>query len=176
MTKRDFFRIIIKLFGLYFLILTLFYWIPSNYVYTIYGFELLPLIGLLVMNALVILLYYAIIKYADNIINITKIDQGFDDEFIIFGDLKTRQILTLGIILLGGYLLITNLSDFMQYTFLAFKDKVSNKGGDFILTEQFGSTDDYFNWSYSTISVVLGYLLITNHNRISNWLDKKSTT
>ena len=92
MTKRDFFRIIIKLFGLYFLILTLFYWIPSNYVYTIYGFELLPLIGLLVMTALVILLYYAIIKYADNIINITKIDQGFDDEFIIFGDLRYSRI------------------------------------------------------------------------------------
>jgi hypothetical protein len=134
------------------------------------------MIGLLVMTALAILFYCVLINYADSIINLIKIDKGFDDEFIVFGDLKTRQILTLGIILLGGYLLITNLSDVMQYTFLAFKDKVSNKGGDFIFTEQFGSTDDYFNWTYATINVVLGYIFLTNHNRISNWLDKKSTT
>ncbi|WP_299333964.1 hypothetical protein [uncultured Psychroserpens sp.] len=174
MTKRDFFRILIKLFALYSLILTVFYWIPSNYIYTIYEFELLPVLSLLLFTLLAVLFYYALIKYTDNIINLTKVDKGFDDEFIKLGDLKTKQILMLGIILIGGFLLITNLTDFIQYTFLAFKDKVSAKSDYlFSITEEFGSPDDYFNWTYSAMNIILGYLLLTNHNRISNWLEKK---
>nr|WP_321236779.1 hypothetical protein [uncultured Psychroserpens sp.] len=176
MTKRDFFRIIIKLFALYSLILTVFYWIPSNYIYTIYGFELLPIIGLLIMTLLAFLFYILIIKYTDTIIDFIKIDKGFDDEILVLGNLTVSQIFIIGIIVLGGYLFITHLVDFMQYTFLAFKDQVSRKDSGFLINEQFGSTEDYFNWSYSAINTVLGYLLISNNGRLAKWLDKKSTT
>ncbi|WP_460219456.1 hypothetical protein [Psychroserpens sp. MEBiC05023] len=176
MTKRDFFRIIIKLFALYQLIITIFYWIPSNYIYTIYGFELLPVIGLLVMTVLAFLFYILIIKYTDNILNFIKIDRGFDDEKFAFSNLKTKQILILGIVLLGGYLFITHLIEFLQYTFLAFRDQVSRKGGYLDIVFEFGSTEDYFNWFYSTANLILGYILLTNCKRIATWLDKKSTT
>ena len=170
MTKRDFFRIIIKLFALYSLILTVFSWIPSNLVYTVYDLELLPILGVLGFTLLAILIYYFLIKKTDQIIDFIKIDKGFDNPNIELGNLATDKILMLGIILIGGLLLISNLADFIQYSFNAFKNNVQ-KGGLNIFLNDAGT--DYFNWTFSALNIIIGYLLLTNYDKIAKWLNRK---
>ncbi len=174
MTKRDFFRIIIKLFALYSIILTVFSWIPSNFIYTVYDFELIPVLAAIAFTLLAVLIYYVLIKKTDEIIEILNIDKGFDDERIEIGNLNAEKIVMLGIILIGGFLLISNLADFMQYSFLAFKSKVAKGGVIGIFDNNFGTSADYFNWTFSGINIIFGYLLLTNYDRIGKWLNKKN--
>ena len=87
MTKRDFFRIIIKLFALYSIILTVFSWIPSNFIYTVYDFELVPILASIGFTILAVLIYYFLINKTDAIIDFIKIDKGFDDKTIEIGNL-----------------------------------------------------------------------------------------
>lgn len=171
MTKRDFFRIIIKLFALYSIILTVFNWIPSNFIYAAYEFELISFLAVLGFTFLAVLIYYILIKKTDKIIDILKIDKGFDDERIEFGNLSAANIVMLGIILIGGFLVIFNLVDFIQYSFLAFKSEVNKGGVSSIYNNNFGTIVDYFNWIFSGINIVIGYLLLTNNTRIGKWLN-----
>jgi|SRR5690554_392106 len=170
MTKRDFFRIIIKLFALYSIILTVFNWIPSNLIYTVYDLELLPILGVFGFTFLAILIYYFLIKKTDQIIDFIKLDKGFDNQNIELGNLGTNKILMLGIILIGGLLLISNLADFIQYSFYAFKNNIQKSGLNSFLNN---TEPDYFNWTISGINIIIGYLLLTNYNRVTKWLNRK---
>jgi len=84
MTKRDFFRIIIKLFGLYALILTVFIYIPTNISYVTFQFEPIVLLWIFGAAALTALIYILLIRKTDLIIDFLKIDKGFDDDRIEF--------------------------------------------------------------------------------------------
>lgn len=171
MTKRDFFRILIKIFALYSIILTVFTWIPSNLIYTFYDFELLAILGGLVFTLLAFFIYYFIIKKTDQIIDFIKLDKGFDNPNIELGNLGTDKILMVGIIIVGGLLIVSNLSDLIQYSFLAFKNNVQSGGLNKILNNSFGTTN--LNWVFSLINILIGYLLLTNYDKVVKWLKRK---
>ncbi|RBP27033.1 hypothetical protein DFR65_11211 [Oceanihabitans sediminis] len=176
MTKRDFFRIIIKLFGLYSLILTVFNYIPSNIGYVTYDFEPLTLLWILGATAIVVLIYIFLILKTDRIIDLLKIDKGFDDERIEIGNFNSDKILKFALIIIGGFLIIDFLPNFLHYTFLAFKSQVSPKGLNYLEEIGFGKPSDYFNWTVSTINIIIGIILLTNYDRISKWLIRKEKT
>lgn len=174
MTKRDFFRIIIKLFGLYSLILTVFTWIPSNLPFFTYGFELVPVLLVLALTLLSFLMFYILIIKTDAIITFLKLDKGFDDPNITIGNISSDKVLMLGIIIVGGLLLIHSLADFFLYSFLAFKKEVQKGSFEGILNDSFGTAADYFSWGFAGINAVLGYVLVTNYRRIGKWLSVDS--
>jgi len=147
MTKRDFFRIIIKLFGLYSLILAVFSYIPSNIGYVTFEFEPIILLWIFGATAFVILIYILLILKTDRIIDLLKIDKGFDDERIEFGNFNNEKIFKFALIVIGGFLIIDYLPNFLQYTYLAFKSQVSTKGLNYIEEFGFGKPTDYFNWT-----------------------------
>ncbi len=170
MTKRDFFRIIIKLFGLYSVIITIFYYIPANIGYVTYDFEPIVLLWILGACTLAVLIYVFLIRKTDRIIDLLKIDKGFDDERIEFGNFNSRKIMQLALIIISGFLILDYLPDFLQYTYLAFKKEVSPSGLNFTEGVGFGKSMDYFNWAISGMNLVIGYLLLTNYNQIAKWL------
>ncbi len=174
MTKRDFFRIIIKLFGLYSIILSLFYFIPSNLSYLNYGFEPLFLIYVFGSLIITILIFVLLLRKTDLIIDILKLDKGFDDDIINFGNFNSNKIFYLSLILLGGYLILNYIPEFLEYTFLAFKETISKKGFESQNIISFGSTTDYFNWVISGINLIVGYVLLTNYERITKWLNRNN--
>ena len=173
MTKRDFFRIIIKLFGLYALILTVFTYIPSNLSYVTFQFEPIILLWIFGAAALTGLIYILLIRKTDLIINFLKIDKGFDDDRIEFGNFNSQQIMKLALIIIGGFLIIDYLPDFLQYTYLAFKKEVSPSGLNQLEKFSFGKTKDYFDWVISGMNLIVGYVLLTNYDRITKWIDGK---
>jgi len=175
MTKRDFFRIIIKFFGLYSLILTVFSFIPSNISFIIIDFNLMSILWIFGLTTFVILLYVFLILKTDRLINLLKIDEGFDEEQIVIGNFNNQQYIKFAIIILGGLLIIDFLPTFLQYSFLAFRDKVTTSENTLNLFLEFGTPRDYFNWIQAGINTLLGYLLITNYYKISKWLFRKET-
>ncbi len=103
MTKRDFFRLLIKIFGLYSFIISLFMFLPEMistfFLYKDYSYLFISLGGFLVITFFCFLL----ISKEDLIINKLELDKGFDDENIILGNMNSLMILKLAILLVGFF-------------------------------------------------------------------------
>ncbi len=172
MTKRDFFRIVIKLFGLYSSTLAIFSLLPTHIGYAINQFDLTSVILAIASLFFIVLLLVALIFGADKIIDILKLDKGFDEEQINLGNLKEISILKLAIIVISGLLIIDNFPLFLNHCYLAFKDQVSNEGLTGMLDSFIYEKVDYFQFAVSAISILIGYLMITNYTNVAKWLSK----
>lgn len=165
MTKRDFFRLLIKIFGLYSLILSVFTVVPQ----TLSSFVFLEefMVILIALGSLFLFAFFCFILFfkVDLIIDKLKLDKGFDDEVIMMGNLDSSSILKLAIVVIGGFLVIEHVPSFLYHIVNAFKKEVS-------VFEIDSQKVDYYNLSVSLINIFLGYVLITNYKTIANYLNK----
>ena len=167
MTKRDFFRLVIKLFGLYSIVLSLFSILPSNISNLfIYKDEFWMIALILGSTIFVISLFLILLFKTDFIIEKLDLEKGFDDDVIILGDFKNEQIFKLGIIVIGGFLIIDYFPSVTFDVINIFKTKASNYT---IL----GQEVDYYNFTVGVVNIIIGLLFITNYKNISSYLDKK---
>ena len=178
MTKKDLFRLIIKIFGLYFVISSLFSIIPFNIeylttqIYSNVPFDYANSIWMIVNIAWIILLFVFLIYKPDVILKWLKLDKGFDDDRIDFQNFNTVNILKLAVIVIGGLLLIHNIPLFLSKGWIAFKLSVESniENGT---ANQFRGVMDYINLGISFMNIVIGYLLITNYTFVSKLLKEK---
>ena len=70
MTKRDFFRLIIKIFGLYSLLLTVFTVIPNNISNLLYQFDIRMIAVVLGITCITVGLFFILLFKTDSIISI----------------------------------------------------------------------------------------------------------
>ena len=171
-TKKDLFRILIKLFGVYLIIETLFSALPSNLFYFTREFDLRTLITILAIIALTIYIFSALTFNPDKIIKWLKLDQGFDTDDIHINQITTDHIFKLAIILIGGHLIIQEIPIFLSHVYFVFKssaqpDFMSDFGNDYT------NKASYFDWVVSGINLLIGYLLVTNFKKLSDFFNKK---
>lgn len=165
MTKKDFFRIIIKLFGLYWLINTIFS--LSQIIYFVRGSisdstgVIFTTIGFL----FAIMIYILLIAGADKIIGWLKLESGFDDERIDFQNFSISNIVILAIILIGGSMILDNIGMFFNQIYLSLRVMMSNQSD--LITMQGQST---YHLILSMTKIILGYLLLTNYPFVSRYL------
>ncbi|MEY8022179.1 hypothetical protein AB8P51_15200 [Muriicola sp. SD30] len=172
MTKRDFFRIIIRSFALYLLLLILFNQLPTSISYIGIDFSLIGILYISVGFIILILLFFALMRKSDAIIDILKIDRGFDDDHIDLGNLSQKQILDFALILIGGFLFLDHLPEFFSFCYLGFKKLVSGNNLNPAEGYHLDQESDYFRWVFSGINILLGYLIITNYTKLSKFLLK----
>ena len=178
MAKKDLFLLIIKIFGLYFVISTMFSIVPMIIESMISQFDLnVPfdyagLIGLMVYPAWIFLLLVFLIYKPDLIIKWLKLDKGFDDDRIDFQNFNTANVLKLAVIVIGGLLLLHNIPTFLSNAWFALKTSV---GSDFNNNAiHFGGLRDYINLGISFINIVIGYFLVTNYTFVCKLLKEKN--
>lgn len=167
MTKRDFFRIIIKLFGLNSAVITLFSVIP-RFIFNMEIFSKSVSIMLMVLGlSLVAVLFFLLIVFkADFIIDKLKLEKGFDEERIEIGNMDNSSLFKFAIILIGGFLIIENVPEFLENLVKTFKSKAANR----VLI--YDSSPIYWIIFKNAINIVIGFLCITNYKRITAFLDK----
>lgn len=154
MTKKDFFVTLIKIFALLSLMSTVFIVIPNGVSYVFSGINAKSafwIIGILVVT---IGLFLFFLFKAELIVKLLKLDKGFDNDLIDFGNLKPNDIIKIGVFITGGLLIINSLPQFLSYMFFAFKFSLANT------TSQH---NDNLSWAISGIKLVLGYLIFTNY-------------
>lgn len=118
----------------------------------------------LIFISIVIASLFLIFK-AGSIINLLKLDKGFDNQKILIGELKTSKIVNILLISIGLYLFISNLSSFIYYIFEAFSKDLNNQ------------TQDEYNKTYLIIcglNLALGLFVLSNHRVISKWFTKNT--
>jgi hypothetical protein len=167
MTKRDFFRILIKIFGLYSAVITIFTYIPQN-ISSLYMMQDDVLISSLIVLILLLTIsfFIFILLKADLIIDKLKLDKGFDDDLIVLGNLTNQQIFKVSIIVIGGFLIVDYTPSFLFDIVNAFKNKAT-------LTTIEGYNVNYFALSIGFLNLLIGFFFITNYKRIASFLDKK---
>ncbi len=170
MTKRDFFRIIIRLFALYLLLLTIFNFIPTNVSYLSYELAIWPVLIILGSAVLMILLFVFLLRKSDSVIDVLKLDKGFDDERIEFGNLGSLEIVKIALIFIGGFMILDHLPEFLHYCYLGFKKEISATGLSPFEAPGLAEFWDYFRWFISGVNLLVGYLVLSNLGRLARFL------
>lgn len=172
MTKKDFFRLIIKIFGLYSVILIVFTILPNTLSFVVNEFNFTGLIEIICTLGVILLFFMFLIYKPDNIINWLKLEKGFDEDRIEFQNFNGQNILKLAVIIIGGIILIRNIPTFLSNTFFAFQSSAGSQLNKDVI--RYGSTQNYIQWATSFLNIILGYLMLTNYNYISKILNEKN--
>ena len=155
MTKKDFFILIIKLFGLYSIITALFLTLPQNISFLVNDFEISAIVYLTVVLVVVIGLFILLIFKTPYLVKLLKLEKGFDNDYLDFGNLTSPEIVKIATFIIGGFLIINNIPIFINQTIIAFHSSLH------LMT----ITPNYkWNWLVTGLNILIGYLLITNLN------------
>lgn len=164
MTKRDFFTIIIKLFSMFTLLSFLVMQVPSNISFSLSGTRLEYIVFMWVAAIGAIVFSVLVFYNASKIVSTLKLDHGFDDDRIDLGNGDYTGLMKIALVVIGGLLLVNNFTDFMVSCISRFRDVVASDG--------LNISDNYHLVTHG-LNVVVGYLIITNANRIALWLKDK---
>ena len=164
MTKQDFFRVLIKVFGLYSLILSAFSAIPSAASYSFQDFGYSGILFVIFIVSVLALLFILLIFKSDFIIRLLRLDKGFDGDRFDISNIDATGIIKLSAIIIGGMLFIDNLPIFISHTYYAFKLSISGDNYDY---------RQNITWATSGLYIILGYLLVLNHHKIPRLIKEK---
>ena len=78
---------------------------------------------------LAILMFLALLFKADKIVDLLNLDKGFDDEIIHLENFVGKNLIKISLIIIGGLMLLNNLSKFLTQCFFVFKSTVEKKNG-----------------------------------------------
>lgn len=157
MTKRDFFRVLIKLFGLYSFIEYLFIGIMTNFSFFYIDAEPIVVIASIVVVLVWVGLFLAIMFKTDSILDMLSLDKGFEDERIDLVEMNASGLMKIGLIVIGALLVINNLTPMLYHIFYAFKAEVN----DYNVQSQIDTP-----LSMLVMKVILGAILVLNNDRI----------
>lgn len=164
MTKKDFFILIIKLFGLYSCVISLFSVLPGSISFAIADFGLISLLWIILTLVVVIGLLVLLIFKADKLVNLLKLDSGFEEDRIELGNLNSMEIVKVATFILGGIIFIRNIPVFLSQTLMVFKRDITGM----VIT-----SDQYFHWIVAGINLLIGFLLVRNYDWVAKVLAVK---
>ena len=162
MTKKDFFILIIKLFGLYSIITALFISLPQNLTFVFMDFGVHSIIYLTIILTVIIGLFVFLLFKSHHVVRLLKLEKGFDTDSLELGSLTTLEIVKIAVLIIGGFLIIDNLPIFIQQTLKAFYSEIQIQTIESI---------NKWNWFVNGANILIGYLLITNLNIVSRLLN-----
>ena len=167
MLNRDFFRILIKIIGLYFFIQVIFSVLPSQISFLGFDTDFSRKIKTLIYIFLIILLsigiLYFLIRFPDKIIDLFRLDKGFDSNKISITNFNSINILTIGIFIIGGFLIIENITSLITSLYYEFK----NSNNPMFPKNE----NNIFTLGFSAINIILGYILIIYRKNIAKYFE-----
>lgn len=161
MSNKDFFRLMIKLFGLYQFIIVAFTFFPSN-LQLIFNdfFSFSSFFSMALLTLLILGVFYFFIKKPDLIINFFKLDKGFDNEKININNFNSNTIIQIGLVFVGGFLIVDNLGYFISSFVTYFKIS--------LMKENYETVKNFQNLILQGVNLVLGFCLIIYRKQIAN--------
>jgi hypothetical protein len=171
MTKKDLFKIILKLYGLYSIIEVVIQ-IPniSYYLYYDSGNEFNWLILSVPIVSLIII--YILLFKPELVINLFKLDKGFDNTNVPASTFDGKGITKIALIIIAVYLIASNLGAFISQVIFSFKESVSRNGLETLLETFNPNPLNYQVMINSGLSLLIGFILLTNHMGLASWIEK----
>jgi hypothetical protein len=175
MTKTDLFRVCIKVFGLYGLLMyiqeVLNYILPNIYILFSNEDEFREITSLIflggISSLLVIGIYLVTIVNTGLLIKWFRLDKNFDSEIINFENIKARSLLSTGIIIVGLYFTVANFSTLAMYLYYTFRASVSTFYNDIPIKD--------LEAILSGTNFIIGLMMIINAQFFSKFMKEESS-
>lgn len=172
MQIKDLFKLIIKVFGLYLLILIPFKnmlpWLTLNYLSektaTIFT-GLIALAGVMILLAIMIYNAEAVIRWF-------RLDQGFEQDEIKLNGWDYDRAMRVLVILIGGLIMVRAIPNFFAYSAIEFHDLVTLKDGQVLGSSYYLS--NRMQLIVSILELITGFLIITNSKWVCKIIRKES--
>ncbi len=172
MSHKDFFRLLVKLFGLYSLIICLFTIIPATlpqlvgfFTYSSGNFWSGPAVFVAaVILAISVSLFVLLLFKVDFIVDKLRLDKGFEGEKITLGELTANNILQLACIIIGGLLIIDNIPVLLNQGLFLFKESLKHNDYD---------PKESWYFGVSLVKIMIGFLLIRKFEAVGKLLRVK---
>ncbi len=170
MTKKDLFRIIIKLFGLLMFVKSLIIFLGQFGLFTSYGdwggFPiLLFLLSLVLVCGIIVLLVF----FPDIIINIFRLDKGFDDEEISIRDINARRLIEFGVFIVGGLFILNCFAPLLVTIGYAIHALLDRQQQSFV-PENLANSALYIH----IVELCAGILTLSNYRSIAGFILSKN--
>ena len=160
MTKKDLFILLLKIFGLSSILAALSSGLLASLSTAMMYGDFLSIVIIILASLLVIALFVLLVFYAPKIVSLLRLEKGFEEDRIELGQLESSHILKLGTFIIGGLSFINYFPDFISRSIHLFK--LSQMRLEY-------TEIDYLGWMISGISLLVGYLLMTNYSRIARF-------
>lgn len=168
MTNRDFFKILIKVIGLYFFIQILFTFLPSQIGFISFDIDfnqrIVSIIYLIFIILMTVGILYFLIRHPEKIIDLFQLDKNFDNESISINNFNAKNILNISLFIIGGFLIIENSTTLLSALYLVFRKSLDS---NFPVKE-----NPAVNLILPAINLLLGGILITFRKNISDYFEK----
>jgi hypothetical protein len=105
-------------------------------------------------------LFWLLIFRADKVVAFLRLESGLSNERIELGNLKTDDIIKIGTFVIGGLLIIDNIPQFLSSAYWVVRGNNPN-------------ASDRYDLAVSGLSILLGYLLVTNYAFVSRIINVK---
>jgi hypothetical protein len=147
MTPRSLFKIILKIFGLFFIkeIIATLLQLVSAIVYNVDAGRIVEGVFMFAINVIIIFIYgfivFQLLFNTNNILDKFKLDQGFDEEELSFEKesqkeqfsigISASSVLTIALLVTAGVILVNEIPNLCKQLFLYLLDSRSIENNDF---------------------------------------------
>lgn len=171
MTKRDLFRILIRLVGVLLLCSIPLGLIPYSYGTGDSLFDNFLIIGVAVVAVVVqVAISLFLIFKGDVIINLLRLDKNYDTDTIGFGKGTALHLVEAAVIIIGGWLLVSNISPLMVELVDWFRSLVARDS--FFISLYSNNNTSYMY--IDVANVIIGSLLVFNYRAVAGFVFRKS--
>ncbi len=166
MSVRDLFRLMLKLFGLYTLLSSLFT-VPFYIGLILFEFNWFYVLGAIALGLAMIAFFFYLVFRPDPIIDMLRLPTGFDQDHISFDRIDAVSLTRIGVVVIGGFFFLRNIGSALVNLYTLFHASVAStydRESDFVMQKE--PRDLVIN----LISVAISWLLITNATRVARFL------
>ncbi len=166
MTTRDLFILIVKLFGLYCLLQSIYGWsvFPNLSHLNESGDFTLILYGLAFVVIQVLIFWFLTFK-APWVVDRLRLGSGFSDTRIEFAGLTSTQIAMAGLFIIGGFQVVKQLPQVLRLLYWEVREAVR--------PTEHPDTDGQA-LVLAAVQLLVGWLLVTNYDWLARKIDHKS--
>ena len=178
MTPKSLFNIILKIFGLFFLkemaliipgfisLIEFYISTPNPGEWQSNSIGILPIIMTLITLAFYVFILYQVLFNSNKIIDILKLDKGFDQKEFSF-NISSSLILTIVLIVIGGVILMNEVPNFFRNVFSYFQEKNLTRGS---------AKPDFSYIIISGVKIIIGLLFIGERKRFVAFVEKRQAS
>ncbi len=163
--ETGFFILLVKIFGLYSAVVSIFSGLPSYMILAMQGDVPIQQYFFLVVGISVAVgLFWLLTFKADKLVDLLKLEKGLSDDRIDFGNISIEDITRIGVFVIGGMLVIENIPRVLSELYWTLR-------GDIVGLEF--AKQDKIRLSISGLNVAVGYLLFSNADRVAKLVNKR---
>lgn len=161
MTKRDFFIVLIRVFGLYAFVISLFSSLPTYVGFTAADPDLFSFIWVIGASFIMTGLFLLLVFHSGKVVDLLKLDKGFQEDRIHLDTLKANELIKIACLVIGGQLFLSHLPSFLTNVYARMKTEMQD-------VELYNA--DNYGWILDGINLAVGYWLFTNYEKVATWL------